>query len=217
MSTAQRLALRLTRARLVGLVLVVALLVAMALDTTWFPVGKDIPGQQKAFDATAYAQEQYDATIVPAITDGAVDLAVLAPELAQDLDAAGEQYGSRDGSSPYTFPVSFEGVAGKPEGGLLPVRVPGLPPEVRVSVQIGPAVNGTALRDVTGTVKFNDFVNQVEYADAALALNDQMRSSVLADLDRTSLAGSTVTVIGATAPLNPELITVTPVSLEVTP
>ena len=34
-------------------------------------------------------------------------------------------------------------------------------------MQVGPAINGTALRDATGLVNFNDFVNQVEYANAA--------------------------------------------------
>lgn len=217
MTLVRRVASHLTRAHLVAAALAVVLLVAMGLDTTWYPVGKAIPGEKQKFDAAAWAQEQYDATVVPAVTDGAVDLGTLVPLLQQDADAAGEQYGSRDGSSPYTYPVSFQGTAGKPEGGLLPITVPGLPKGVRVSVQVGPAINGTALRDVSGTVKFNDFVNQVEYSDAALALNKLMKATVLADVDRSALAGTQVTVVGATAPLNPELITVTPVSLEVAP
>ena len=85
------------------------------------------------------------------------------------------------------------------------------------SVQIGPAINGTALRDATGQVDFNDFVNQVEYANAATALNTEMKADVLQGLDPQSLVGKKVTVVGATAPLNPEVITVTPVSIEAGP
>ena len=70
-------------------------------------------------------------------------------------------------------------------------------------MQVGPAINGTALRDASGLVDFNDFVNQVEYADAATALNDAMKAELLADLDPASLAGKKVTVVGAIAPLNP--------------
>ena len=35
-----------------------------------------------------------------------------------------------------------------------------------VNLQIGPAINGTSLRDVVGFITFNQFVNQVDYADA---------------------------------------------------
>ena len=73
------------------------------------------------------------------------------------------------------------------------------------------------LRDATGLVSFNDFVNQVEYADAATALNNEMKKDLLDGLDPASLAGKQVTVVGATAPLNPEVITITPVSIEAAP
>ena len=101
-------------------------------------------------------------------------------------------------------------------GGLMPVTVPGVPKSTRIAVQVGPAINGTALRDATGQVSFNDFVNQVEYADAATALNTEMKADLLQELDPASLVGQDVTVVGATAPLNPEVITITPVSIEVT-
>ena len=139
------------------------------------------------------------------------------PLLQQDADAAGKQYGHRDGSSPYTFPVKVSGTAGEVTSGLLPLTIEGLPKDVRIAIQVGPAINGTALRDATGLVKFNDFVNQVEYANAGTALNDLVKQRVLADLDPATLAGRTVTVVGATAPLNPTTVTVTPISVEVAP
>jgi ABC-type branched-subunit amino acid transport system ATPase component len=46
-------------------------------------------------------------------------------------------------------------------------------------------------------VEFGEFTNQVEYADAATALNDEMREQVLADLDPASLAGKKVSFVGA--------------------
>ena len=44
-----------------------------------------------------------------------------------------------------------------------------------------------------------------------------MKADVLADLDPATLAGKEVTVVGATAPLNPDGHHVTPVSIEVAP
>src|SRR5215211_6287272 len=55
---------------------------------------------------------------------------------AFDPAAAGEQYGKRQGSGPYSFSTSGEGVAGKAEGGLLPVRIKGVPKDARISIQI---------------------------------------------------------------------------------
>src|SRR5919107_510059 len=126
--------------------------------------------------------------------------------LGKDAEAAGEKYGERGGPSPYPYPVTRAGTAGKPVSGLMPVTVPGLPKSTRIAVQVGPAINGTALRDATGTVSFNDFVNQVEYADAATALNTEMKKDLLQGLDPASLVGKDVTVVGATAPLNPDVI-----------
>ena len=64
------------------------------------------------------------------------------------------------------------------------MKVKGVPKDVTVSVQIGPALPGTAIRDAGGLFEFSEFVNQVEYADAATALNNQVKAQVLEDLDR---------------------------------
>ena len=102
-------------------------------------------------------------------------------------------------------------------GSILPVTVPGVPADVTVQVQIGPALNGTALRDVTGTVSFNEFTNQLEYQQVATELNNQVRDSVLTGLDPASLTGKTITVTGAFTRVNPTLVSVVPVAFEVQP
>ena len=202
-----------TRGRAVTLAVVAAVLAAMVLSTTWWPVGKEIPGAPVEFDSDDWAAENYDG-IAQDITARAVALDEVAAALAEDPQAAGEQFGQRSGAGSFTYAVEVTGTAGEARGGLLPVEVPGLPRGTTVSVQVGPAINGTALRDATGAVSFNDFVNQLDYANAAIGLNERMKATVLADIEPGSLAGRTVTVIGATAPLNPQLLTVTPISLE---
>jgi predicted lipoprotein len=201
--------------RLVGAVLLLALVLAMALSTKYVSASAPVPGEQQKFDAATFGKENYASEVKPAIEEDPVDVATLVPLIREDPEAAGEQYGTREGTSPFTYSVTLTGTAGKPASGLMPVTVGGVPKSTRIAVQVGPAVNGTALRDATGLISFNDFVNQVEYADAATALNTEMKADLLADLDPASLVGKTVTVVGATAPLNPDVITVTPVSIEV--
>ena len=51
------------------------------------------------------------------------------------------------------------------ESGLLAVKVAGSK-GVSVNLQVGPAINGTSLRDAAGFITFNQFINQNDYADA---------------------------------------------------
>ena len=204
-------------AGLIAAAALVVLAVAMALSTTYVSASAPIPGAQKKFDPAAYGKDNYAATVKPAIEKSAVDLITLLPLLADDAAAAGAKYGKRQGTSPYTYSVKVTGTAGPPVGGLMPITVSGLASSARVAVQVGPAVNGTVLRDATGLVSFNDFVNQVDYANAATALNTEMKAELLSGLDPTSLVGKTVTIVGATSPLTPKVVTITPVSIEMAP
>ncbi len=170
--------------------------------------------EQGSFDPASYAEERYASEIAPQIEEDAHDLSTLLTDLAGGADEA--DLGNTSGaSSAYSFPVTFTGVAGTPAGAILPVTVAGVPAGVTVQVQIGPALNGTALRDVTGTVSFNEFTNQLQYQQVATELNPQVRETVLADVDPASLPGKTITVTGAFTRVNPALVSVVPVRFEV--
>ena len=142
------------------------------------------PGAQEKFDAAAFGEDNYSTKVKPAIEEYPVDLASSSPLLQQDAEAAGEQYGTREGTSPYTYSVTADRHRRQGRGRPPAGHGPGRPAvDTRVSVQVGPAINGTALRDASGLVSFNDFVNQVEYADAATALNTEMKADLLKELD----------------------------------
>ena len=166
------------------------------------------------FDPVEYADERFDSEIVPQIEGDAVDLATLLNDLEGGADEG--DFGNTPGAgSSYSFPVEFTGTAGAPNGSILPVVVEGVPGEVTVQVQIGPAINGTALRDVTGTVSFNEFTNQLEFQEVATEFNNRVRIDVLADVDPAQLEGRPVHVVGAYTRVNPALVSVVPVVFEV--
>jgi predicted lipoprotein len=168
------------------------------------------------FDPAAYTDERFDDEIVPQVEEEAVDLAVLLEDLAGGADEA--EFGHAPGAgSSYSFPVEFTGVAGAPNGSIVPVTVEGVASDVVVQVQIGPALNGTALRDVTGTVSFNEFTNQLEFQEVATEFNDRVRDEVLTEVDPATLEGSTIHVVGAFTRVNPALVSVVPVVFEVNP
>ncbi|MFI6738847.1 DUF2291 family protein [Nonomuraea sp. NPDC050451] len=190
-----------------------ALVVLMAVSTEYRTAETAAAAAPKKFDPAAFGAQNYEAKIVPAVKSAAVDLPVLLDALAADKDAASQKYGKRQGTGPYTFAVKVTGEAGAVKSGLLPVTVKGLPDGTRVSVQIGPAINGTALRDAVGFITFGQFTNQVEYADAATALNNQLRDKLLKGLDATALDGKQISVTGAFTLLTPQTVTITPVAI----
>jgi hypothetical protein len=143
------------------------------------------PAAAKEFDKTTYGAETF-----PDIQKGIEEKAVPAPELARalqdDPDATAEEN-----------------------------DVPDMPEDITVRLQTGPAINGTELRDATGTLEFGQFKNQIEYQDAGAALNEEMKKQVLDPVDIDSLEGKEITVTGAFTAINPEGWLVTPSSLEV--
>jgi predicted lipoprotein len=191
-------------------------LVAAALSTKVVSTSAAEAADKGGFDPAAYAAERFDSEVAAKIRETAVDLTTLNAALTTGTDPG--QFGKSAGSSSaYSFPVKFDAVAGTPSGSILPVTVGGVSGNVKVQIQIGPAINGTALRDAPGSIRFNDFTNQLEFQEIATELNDQAKEKVLAKIDPSTLSGKKISVIGAYTRVNPNLISVVPVSLEVQP
>ena len=201
---------------LVVAVPIAAVVVGAAFSVT--PVSKaDVAAQNTAFHAAPWAAKQYPKTVLPYVEKNAVDLTTLLTALSADQKKAEQQYGHNAGTgSGYSFPVQFTATAGADSGGLVPLTVTGAPEDWTVSLQVGPAINGSALRDVSGKISFGSFENQIDYQNAALALNDQVKSTVLADLDPATLDGKTIDVVGTFAEgANPVFVGVVPTSVTV--
>ena len=111
--------------------------------------------------------------------------------------------------------MTFTATVGERKSNYHTMTIDGLPGELTVRVQTGPAVNGTDLRDATGTIEFGQFKNQIEYQDAGSALNNEMKKAVLAGVDVENLTGKTVDITGVFKLVNPKSWLVTPVKLEV--
>lgn len=196
----------------VGLALSV-LLVAMALDTRVVVIGSEDDVQDDVFNATSFGDAQFPA-IRDSIIDRAVSAVVLAEAVQESATAAGAEYGVGEGIGP-VIPVTFTGTAGEARSGIYPITVDGMPDGFTLRVQTGPAINGTELRDATGTIAFGQFTNQIEYQDAGAGINEAMKREVLADIDTSALEGREITVTGAFKLLNPKSWLVTPVRLDV--
>ncbi len=198
---------------IIGTLAVVVVIAAMALDTKVVRIGTAEHVTEDGFSPEAFGAENFP-IVQKSVEDRAVDAATLASDIAADKDAAIEKYGVKAGIGA-VMPVSFTGVAGEAKGGIYPVAADGVPEEITIRVQTGPAINGTDLRDATGAIAFGQFKNQIEYQDAGSALNNEMKKAVLADIDTANLSGKTVSVTGVFKLINPKNWLVTPVEMSV--
>lgn len=177
------------------------------------PTDEPAGEQNYIVDPVAYAQEIYEAQVVPNITENAVDLVTLLEAIAADPEQAGAEHGHRNGDSPFSYPVRVTGTVVEGVFGEAGLEVEGAG-DVTVGVQTGPAITGTAVRDATGLVTFEMFLNQIDFAAVATELNNQVKATVLTETDFEALMGSEITVLGAITYDDEAHITITPIQIE---
>ncbi len=211
-----------TRGRLVGAVLLVALVVAMALNTKFLTPAEVAAIAPKPFDPAAVATDLF-AGAQADLPSRAQPLGEVVPALQADVAAAAEKY---DASVPaegsYVFPVRVTGTVAEASDASLRIEVDGVPAQTPVIVPLSTAVNGTVVRDVMG-FKFADAPGQTDYQYVGDELKKLMLGQVEASVpDAAALTGKQVTVLGAlgvqatgkTVP-RAKPLNVQPVSLEV--
>ncbi|MDK4739908.1 DUF2291 domain-containing protein (plasmid) [Rhizobium sp. CB3171] len=191
----------------------VIVIAAIGFDTTVVRIGSKHDVREQAFSPEAYGAQEFP-KVVANVEQRAVGAVDLANAIAADKKAAGDKYGVATSTGP-VMPVSLTGVFGARKANYNEIKVDGLPDDVVVRVQTGPAVNGTDLRDATGTIEFGQFTNQIEYQDAGSAINNEMKKNVLAGLDVDNLSGKTASVVGVFKLINPKNWLITPVKVEV--
>jgi predicted lipoprotein len=201
-----------------SVLLLPALLLACRIATIRPIDSEDEGSRAQEFDAAAYVGALW-VEDVPAALEQAVDLRDFLPALAVDPADAGARWGRREGSGPFHVIVKGSGrvldVDASSRTGLatIGIEIPGGADPVRL--QIGPVLRGTSLRDALPTVSFDQFVNQIQYADVANALNARVEREVLASLEREALVQKRVRFVGMTTLGEERPLTVTPVRLEV--
>jgi len=202
---------RIRRYSIIGVV-VVAVIAAMALDTKVVKIGSEQDVQEQGFSPDSFGEKTFPG-IQQDVEARAVDAKTLADALKANQQEAVQKYGV--GSPLPVIPVKLEGVVQPGQMGIFPLQVAGLPEGNVIRLQTGPAITGTDLRDASGKIQFGDFTNQIEYQNAGSAINRAMKAKVLDKLDRDTLPGKTVQVVGVFRLLTPNNWMVTPVSLEV--
>ena len=178
-----------------------------------------------AFDPAARVDAIWQTQAVPYFEARAGTLGEVMQLAASSPDQAGEKYGNprKQANAPWTYAVKLEGKVVESEtasrAATLGVDSDG-DGKADATVQIGPAIRGTALRDALDFVNFNEFKNQIEWAQFGKAFNEKINKDLLSGLPRDALIGRTVAIAGAfpmPSPGNLPLITPSALTLGATP
>lgn len=149
----------------------------------------------------AYARDIWATQVLPAVAEHLVPLADLRAEQTKDEDAAGKAHGLRpEGeANPWNFAVSGSGVIIEAK---LKSRAAKLQVDTDadgaadVTVQLGPVIRGTALRDAMPFLVFTNFRDQIEFAKLAGGLNAMAHEGLTLPDPETDVIGQTVTFEG---------------------
>jgi predicted lipoprotein len=178
---------------------------------------------KSAFDPAAKVEAIWQSQAIPYLQKRAGDLKDVVALATSSPDEAGAKYGNarKQASAPWTYAVKLTGKVIAADTGsraaTIDVDADG-DGKADAKVQIGPAVRGTALRDTLEFVNFNEFKNQIEWAQFGKAFNEKINTSLLASLPRDGLTGKTLTVTGAfPLPASGQPPLVTPAEITVGP
>lgn len=147
----------------------------------------------------AYARQIWDTDVIPTVAAHLVPLNELRATLLVDVDAAGEAHGLRpDGeANPWNFAITGTGVVieAKTESRAAKLHLDtddnGV---VDVTLQLGPIVRGTTLRDAMPFLLFSDFRDQIEFAKLGNGLNAMAHERLT--IPQGDLVGKSVTFEG---------------------
>lgn len=152
-------------------------------------------------DPAAYVDSIWSSRLIPSVLNSAVDARELLDALSASPEAAHAKYCKHDSGLRGYCAVKGDGIVTsvdtRSRAGLALVDIPPLDGRPDLSIQVGPVITGTALRDATGAVSFSDFVNQLQFAEAGNEINNRVLKNVLAPVDLSSLIGKSVSFAGA--------------------
>lgn len=204
------------------IVLLLASLLSLASCKLWTirPIEskEQKPASPQQFNANAYVDSVWQSKVVPTMLEKAVDLTAVLAALDADPEAGKKQYSSGDAGGAAHFIVKGAGrvsrVESRSQNRALTLMPPNYKGKTEVAIQVGPAFRGSALRDAVGFIQFNQFTNQLQFADVGNKLNDRVATAVVKDFDLATAQGKQVSFCGAFTFSDRAKIIITPVKLE---
>ena len=205
--------------------LVVAIAVLVAVDPPWVveslsssTAGSAIAGSSN-LDPSKYVDSIWAGKVLPTVKKDAVELPKLLADLKRDPQATSKKYGHYSVlDAPPAFLVKGSGRVVSVDTTSLVSKAGiafGSGSKPNVFMQLPPIFSGTDVRDALPFINFNQFVNQVQFGEVAIALNAKVAQTSFAHVNVNRLKGKKVTFTAAFTRSSAPAPLVTPITIRV--
>ncbi len=214
-----------TKRIVVALIVVALAIVALATSVTVVPINStstegNVDVNSDNFDPQAYIDSMFQTEAIPVLKEKAVDLVEVLTAAKGDVKSVGDKYGVRaDSGNAYNFLVkgtaTVKEVNTSLRAGYAMLTLDGYTGPETFKMQVGPVFKGTAVRDVMPMIKFDEFKNQVVYANLSTAVHANISANLFKTIDASTLTGKKIEFYGAFTDNGNSVLLITPFALEV--
>jgi len=176
----------------------------------------------EGFDANVFVNSVWESKVIPTINQKAVDIGEVIKATTNNADEGGKKYGIRSAQegSPWNFIVKGKGrivhVNKESRAGTLDVDLAPYDGKPDFKIQIGPVIKNTAVRDSFEFIKYDDFKNQMVFAELSNAFHKKITDTLLSKNDFANIKEKEVNFNGVFTYMPSSEILVTPITMEFT-
>ena len=172
---------------------------------------------KKGFDPVSYVDKIWDSKILPTIRNDSEEITFILDELFANKEITEEKYGSRSGTGSYSFMVKGSGKINKlntkSRVGTLALELD-KKYDAQIFITIGPVIKKDSVRDAVKFIQFNDFVNQLDFAEVSRIIKTRVLNEVIGPLNIKDIEGKTIDFEGAITFDRKDKIFITPTNLK---
>ena len=172
---------------------------------------------KKGFDAKAYVENIWKSKIIPTISKEAKDITYILDELFINKEVAEERYGGRSGTGSYSFMIKGNGEVTSlntaSRVGTISIKLE-KSYDSEIYITLGPVIKKDSIRDAVKFIKFNDFVNQLDFADVSRIIKVRVLNEIIGPLNLKEITGKNINFEGAITFDRKDKIYITPTKIE---
>jgi len=172
---------------------------------------------KKGFDAKAYVENIWESKIIPTISKEAEEITFILDELFKNKEVAEEKYGDRSGTGSYSFMIKGTGkitsLNTASRVGTLSIKLE-KKYDSQIFITLGPVIKKDSIRDAVKFIQFNDFVNQLDFADVSRIIKTRVLNEIIGPLNLKEIVGKKINFEGAITFDRKDKIYITPTNIE---
>ena len=172
---------------------------------------------KKGFDPVSYVEEIWYSKIIPTISNDSEEITFILDELFSNKELAEEKYGHRSGTGSYSFMVNGEAeiisLNKESRVGTLELKL-SKEYDAQIFITIGPVIKKDSVRDAVKFIKFNDFVNQLDFAGVSRIIKTRVMNEIIGPLNLNNIVGKQINFEGAITFDRNDKIFITPTMLD---